>query len=108
MELLTELAAGAIFAFGLVYTGMVRPTKVRGGRVLHTQPGSLSGGSATLLNRVVNVHLLASKPIASPQTGGNCMLCCLQHSCSVSRHATECQTQLLAVRRAQALLHVCC
>jgi uncharacterized membrane protein YedE/YeeE len=28
VELLTELAAGAFFAFGLVYTGMVRPTKV--------------------------------------------------------------------------------
>lgn len=28
VDLLTELAAGAGFAFGLVYTGMVRPTKV--------------------------------------------------------------------------------
>jgi hypothetical protein len=28
VELLTELSAGALFSFGLVYTGMVRPTKV--------------------------------------------------------------------------------
>jgi hypothetical protein len=29
VSLATELASGALFAFGLVYTGMVRPTKVR-------------------------------------------------------------------------------
>jgi hypothetical protein len=28
VELVSEFAAGALFAFGLVYTGMVRPTKV--------------------------------------------------------------------------------
>jgi hypothetical protein len=28
VSLATELASGALFAFGLVYTGMVRPTKV--------------------------------------------------------------------------------
>lgn len=33
VELVTELAAGVLFAFGLVYTGMVRPTKVREGYV---------------------------------------------------------------------------